>query len=163
MCLKTEKLKMKFWPEYNTYVGSGYKLLSKNYDHFNKWQEATGWSKSKPCKNKGIDLDGDINNRYHAGFHIFLNVDDAIDYSRVSYQSGNYNVYNVDFTDVIGFGKQHTSDGEKDCVITRWMYVYKEPASIHEKKVDMPSGYYQGCTCSKCTEYTKYLLSKTGV
>ena len=66
MCLKTEKLKMKFWPEYNTYVGSGYKLLRDNYSKFDMWQEATGWEKRVPCKKTGITLDGPEKNKYHA-------------------------------------------------------------------------------------------------
>jgi hypothetical protein len=165
MCLSSEKLKMKFWPEYNTYVGSGYKLLRDDYPQFDVWQEATGWEKRVHCKKTGITLDGPFDNKYHAGFHIFLNVDDAINYSKASYESTNYNVYNVDFTDVIGFGKQRTNDGEKDCVITRWMYVYEEPASVYQQvvKVSRPDGYLAGCTCSNCTEYTKYLLNKTNV
>ena len=163
MCLSSEKLKMKFWPEYNTYAGSGFKLLPKNYKLFDRWQEATGWSKTEHCKRSGIDLDGPYNNKYHAGFHIFLTIDDAIAYDNVSYSLNHYHVYHVDFTDVIGFGKQQTNDGEKDCVVTRWMYVHKEPASIYIKKIDKPNGYFQGCTCSRCKEYTKYLLGETSV
>lgn len=154
MCLSTEKLHMKFWPEYNTYYGVGYKNLYAGYKPVDVWQEATGRSKKKHCPKKGIELDGGLGNEYPAGFHIFLNIEDAKRYDR-GYEDGTSHIFRVDFTDVIGFGQQYAGGADRDCVIARWMYVHKEPASV--APIKRPPAYQDGCLCSICKNYTVYL------
>lgn len=161
MCLNTEDLKMKYWKEYDTYVGVGYKILPNNNLYpFNEWQEANGWSPNgKPNKISGITKESTSQfTEYHAGFHIFLNIEDAKNYGIVSFNNGRSNVYKVDYTDVIGFGEQRTTSSYGKCVIARHMYVHSNPIITKDNPfvVEKPSNYQTKCTCVDCREYTKY-------
>lgn len=127
MCLTTEKLRMCYWPKYDTYIGIGYKILSPHYERFDVWQEAHG-NNEYELKKTGIGSDNDNDlNLYIAGFHIFLNPDDAKNYDRDGFDNFGYNVYKVDYTDVVGFGTQESNGKNKPCVITRYMFVHSEP------------------------------------
>lgn len=149
MCLSSELLNMKYWPEYDTYVGVGYKNLPSHYSLFDVWQEAIGWGHMKPNKKTGISKDGD----YHAGFHIFLKKEDARDYNLTDFNNEYSQVYEVDYTDVVGFGKQQVTSGVRDCVIARWMWVHSEPVMVYEKPKPKPTkSYYYNSYGQLCKE-----------
>lgn len=130
MCLNNEVLRMRYWKEKDCYVGTGYKLLTPEYVVKNgrKWMEATGnWGYKKKPKTPIKRIEDNNGDEYHAGFHILLDMYHAQKYDSSTFDDGEANVYRVDFTDVIGFGKQDTDGDEEDCVITRWMYIHPKP------------------------------------
>lgn len=139
MCLNNEVLRMRYWKEEDCYVGTGYKLLTPEYVSTNggKWMEATGnWGFDNKPKTEIKKIKDNEGREYHAGFHILLNEYAAKQYDETDFYNGLSNVYRVDFTDVIGFGKQNTDNDEEDCVITRRMYIHPEPISESDGEDD---------------------------
>lgn len=118
MCLQSAKLSMKFSPEYDTYIGIGYKS-SLTVQKVGEWVEAKGWKRRKPETLKRIGLQEEYDyygKEYLAGFHIFLDQCDAVNFNPYN------DIYEVEFSDVIAFGTQYTHAGVyKDCVVTRWI------------------------------------------
>lgn len=129
MCLTTERLNMVYCPEENDFIGTGYKVI-KLFDKLGrlnlskskiktKWTEAVGnWDEKKFSSNR-IMPDIGINS-YWPGFHIFLNLEDAIKYST------HLTLVEVKYKSVTGFGNNQTEHHLKGpCVIARYAKISK--------------------------------------
>lgn len=149
MCLEDVNFALRYWPAYDTYVGTGYKILYPDSTiKFDEWEEAVGWDNNKPNKIAGITKDGKP--EYHAGFHIFLKPEHAKEYDLSEFNDGVMKVYKVDFTDVLAFGPQRAGKaGNVDCVIARWMYVHKTPV-LSAPEPEPEKDYVDGCNCYDC-------------
>lgn len=143
MCLALEHLNMQYWPEYDTYYGTGYKAIKKGTladKYFNTWLTATGTyginrfyedTAGNPQEIHRIYADQpNQNNRmvYPAGFHILLSHNHAYHYPSYS-DIGKCDILKVKYTDIIGFGNQELlgqiSTRSAPCVIARHMYIVK--------------------------------------
>lgn len=103
-------------------VGIGYKILSDDYEYkLNKWMRARHRNYTK----KYLEIDSCDDKKYTVGFHIFLNIEDAIDYRKML-PTFNFNtLVRVEFKVVTGFGTNETgaSARQAKCVIAQQMRV----------------------------------------
>lgn len=152
MCLETLTLNLKYDKEEKAFVGYGYKSLeyeklSKYRD--GKWHKATGAYPSVFNTNPQVDFDRtekavrssiyddkDNNVReYWPGFHIFLRMEDAVQYNNGYYNNYAREAYSpksgkrlilVQYKFVTAFGTNSTSTGNSGpCVIAQEMKYIK--------------------------------------
>lgn len=139
MCLSDVSLNMFYDEKEKDFVGIGYKVLPiidlKRRVNWslssrlkpNIWLEASGYWENAPSSNKKVrenELKSNIyaiNEKiYWPGYHIFLNIEDAISYN--DYCS----LIEVKFKNVTGFGNQGTNHKNgANCVIARYAKVTK--------------------------------------
>lgn len=115
MCLHNISLNTK--KTKNGFVGIGYKAL------FDK-PKLNVWKKAK--RTGGCNELSDTSQEYYPGFHIFLDIKDAINYDDVY----NY-IVEVSFKEIICFGTNivyNSSSGDdyfRNCVVANWMKINK--------------------------------------
>lgn len=131
MCLRTIALNLKWEKKEKNYVGYGYKKLKKEFlvrrgYCKNQWRKATGSINRSDIE---MSLECSLENssdykRYHPGYHIFLNYEDAKKYG------GRYNegrIYKVKFKGVISFGTNKAGFKLKaPCVVTTHVKLLEE-------------------------------------
>lgn len=122
MCLRN----VKFATDYINglgYIGYGWKC-GLTVPKVGVWYEANGDRWSSP--NESEESDKKIRNikssngkDYPAGFHIFLDKEDAILYGVCS------NIYRVAFSNILAFGKNDTRGRKSgDCIITQHIFYF---------------------------------------
>jgi hypothetical protein len=114
-------------PRSDEFVGIGYKLMRPgDIGKFGVWQKAEH-RYGRGLKSSPINADSGV--KYIAGFHIFLNFDDALHYQT---NKECMAVYKVEFKNVTAFGKNSVygkignsiyDDG--DCVIAHYIRYIK--------------------------------------
>ncbi len=129
MCLSTLDVAVHWDEELKLYVGYGYKALWKaDFKQFDQWITATG---DYEYKNRNLNRSfgyPTYGSRYHTGFHIFLNENDAANYAGLyNVSNGRYvSTYEVVYHTILAFGQNNTNSGSGPCVIAKHMYVHSE-------------------------------------
>lgn len=136
MCLKNEDLHMQYNPSKRKYVGKAYKHM-RSYDgkgcrvrggvilKIGKWYDALKVQNEGSSEDnqqlKKISTENYSDPLYAAGFHLFLSSRHAAKWGGTT-----SNVYEVEYCDVIGYGKNNFSlNSSGPCVIAHQMRIVR--------------------------------------
>lgn len=139
MCLYSLDIAVHYDTDEKAFVGTGYKILHKNKvkEYGDKWIKCTG-DKHDNKFNPDSLTRSNTGVNYFPGFHMFTCINDTINYqwkqsihiqlrynSKPSYQQVDDRLVEVKYKEILAYGTDYTKNGNKPCVVARYMKVVR--------------------------------------
>ena len=103
--------------------GVGYKVFRKDLKGYYSTVPSYAINKWIYANNDKYGLSEIDNKKYFLGFHTFLNLEDAISYSKL-FSKNNYDIYKVKFRNIMAFGTNENGGGlDKSglCIVSKYI------------------------------------------
>lgn len=133
MCLNKVSLNLKYDKKRKEFIGIGYKSICDEDRYSTNWMTAKGVRSYSQNKNTRKDFSlieyADDGTEYFPGFHIFLDIKNAISYYTDS------SIYLVEYKNVVSYGLNETGNNNfGSCVIATQMRLKKKVGIVNNRK-----------------------------